>query len=180
MRHITCYGNGYMVDSGGNIYNPKGMKMSPKVDSKGKYLIISLSSAGKKKYFLVHRLVALAYIENPQNKPQVNHKDGDTQNNKLNNLEWVTASENQKHAVEVLGRKIKPCMLGKKGASHNRSKSITLIYPNGEIHTFGSGGEILEVMGFEPSCFSYARRKGLPYTFSKGDAKGYTMIEVIE
>lgn len=62
------------------------------------YLQVGLCSNGKTKMFLLHRLVALAFIPNPLNKPCVNHKNGNGFDNKVENLEWVTNSENINHA----------------------------------------------------------------------------------
>jgi hypothetical protein len=67
----------------------------------GKYKGVNLLKNGKQFAFLVHILVAKAFIENPQNLPQVNHKDGNKFNNNVNNLEWSTPSDNQKHAVKT-------------------------------------------------------------------------------
>ena len=59
-----------------------------------------VSEDGKKKYRLVHRLVGLAFIDNPESAPQINHKDCDKTNNDVSNLEWCTASENNFHRCQ--------------------------------------------------------------------------------
>lgn len=63
------------------------------------YYHVTLQIEGKAKRFRVHRLVAEAFIPNPENKPYVNHIDGNRQNNKAENLEWVTPAENTRHAI---------------------------------------------------------------------------------
>lgn len=71
-------------------------EIKPQETSKG-YLRVRLVKDGQKKWFKVHRLVAQAFIENPDNKSQVNHKDGNKKNNSVTNLEWVTDEENKEH-----------------------------------------------------------------------------------
>lgn len=85
----------YEVSSFGNVRNKKtGRILKP--SNIGGYYSVGLSNK-KTNSFSVHRLVALAFIENPENKLHVNHKDKNSLNNKLINLEWNTAKENNKH-----------------------------------------------------------------------------------
>lgn len=67
---------------------------------KGRDSRVCLYKNGKGKDYLVHRLVAEAFIPNPLNKPTVNHLDGDPKNNRVNNLEWATYKENNNHAFD--------------------------------------------------------------------------------
>ena len=97
----------YQVSNTGKIKSLKWGKekiKKPSVDKDG-YFRICLSKAGKQKLFLVSRLIAIAFLPNPDNKPEINHKDGKKQNNHVNNLEWATRSENVKHSFDVLHRK---------------------------------------------------------------------------
>jgi hypothetical protein len=61
------------------------------------YMFVGLSDGKKRTTFSVHRLVALLFIDNPHNYPEVNHIDFDKTNNKIENLEWVSHSDNSKH-----------------------------------------------------------------------------------
>lgn len=80
------------------LRHPDGNILKAQVDNKG-YLRLTCTIEGEKVRFKVHRLVAEHFVENPEGKEQVNHKDGNKQNNAVSNLEWVTASENALHAV---------------------------------------------------------------------------------
>lgn len=72
----------------------------------GYYRVWSTSTDGKRKSFMSHRLVALAYLDNPENLPEVNHKDGNKDNNRSWNLEWCSRKENVTHARDVLKKNI--------------------------------------------------------------------------
>lgn len=102
----------YSVSSCGNVRRNAG---SPKCASNrvlkqssyhNGYRRVSICSQGKARYCLVHRLIAEAFIPNPHSKPQVNHRDGDRTNNRVENLEWATNAENNQHAFKVLGRSV--------------------------------------------------------------------------
>lgn len=93
------------------IYYKRGKPSSPYKTVKGReitqhisntgYYNVKLCNGGDRKYFFVHRLVATAFIPNKENKPQINHIDGNRLNNHVNNLEWVTMSENVLHAYNT-------------------------------------------------------------------------------
>ena len=92
---------GYTIDSKGNIFNSRGKKAYTKIKYNG-YMVIKYGDrrkSGVPKQYLVHRLVAETFLENPENKPFVNHKDRNKMNNSVDNLEWVDNIENTMHWV---------------------------------------------------------------------------------
>lgn len=86
--------------SGGSFYTSEKI-INPYVNKNG-YSIITLSKNNKDSKRYVHRLVGIAFIQNPDNKPCINHKDGDKTNNNDWNLEWTTYAENNLHAYRNL------------------------------------------------------------------------------
>jgi hypothetical protein len=107
---ITGFPN-YMLDRNGNIFSRYKYKTSIVCDEwrpvqhvldKGiGYYIVTLVNENERKNQFIHRLLAQHFLPNPRNKPQVNHIDGNKQNNCLSNLEWVTAKENAQHAARI-------------------------------------------------------------------------------
>jgi len=99
---IDGFGNYIITENGNVINNRTGKKLKFDYSGKSKkYKRVTLSCCGITKRFLIHRLVAEYFISNPNNKPQVNHIDGNAKNNKISNLEWCTQSENMKHAFRL-------------------------------------------------------------------------------
>lgn len=99
LKEIENYSN-YLVSDDGRIFNKKGHEIKQRLNRDG-YPTIFLWKNNKGTCYCVHRRVAIAFISNPENKPCINHKDGNKANNNLDNLEWCTYSENLRHAIDT-------------------------------------------------------------------------------
>jgi len=133
---VSNYGRIKKLESfhGKRIYIERILKLPKKPN---KYHGVILTKNGKHTTKLIHRIVAKEFIQNYKNKPQVNHKNGIKTDNRVENLEWVTSSENNKHAFDIGLRT--PNFLGKFGSKHATSIAINRISSEGKIiETYGS------------------------------------------
>lgn len=118
-----------IISIDGKTYRRKEKLLKPKKHKDG-YLFVQLTKNKKRSNLYIHRLVAQAFISNPENKPMVNHKDGNKRNNCIENLEWVTAKENAVHAytnnffykIEDLKHTSQAVMNTETGECHNTIK----------------------------------------------------------
>jgi hypothetical protein len=149
-KDVRGYEGYYQVNSLGEIkslervvktHNQHGetiMKIQERVLSPGTnnhgYSTIVLYKNGGKKTFTAHRLVAIAFIPNTENKPEVNHKDGIKSHNWIANLEWDTTSENQKHAFNS---DLKKPSYGNAKFTENQVKEIRWLYENTDLTLSG-------------------------------------------
>lgn len=111
-KDVVGFEGRYKVSSFGKVKSLKyeghdGEKeLKQSTDRLGYKVVYLYDNSGKRKFKLVHRLVAQAFIENPNNYGEVNHIDGNPSNNEICNLEWCNRSQNIVHASKVLGRKM--------------------------------------------------------------------------
>lgn len=135
---------GYKVSNFGRIRNNKGQITLGSIDKNNGYKYIYVS---RKKY-LLHRIVAQTFISNPENKEQVNHKDGNKLNSNLNNLEWNTCQENQIHKVET-------------GLTNNKRKVIQYDLEMNEINSYNSIKEASQKLSICHECIRKCCRKNV-------------------
>ncbi|WKV24073.1 HNH homing endonuclease [Bacillus phage PSYJ-YH] len=130
----------YSVSSEGRIINVRTGRLLKQVKDKYGYMRLSLNRDGTSHTQKVHRIVAKAFIPNPENKPQVNHISGIKNENKVSNLEWVTNSENILHAYSLGLLNTSPTTGEKHGLSKLTEKEVLLIR---EMSSQGTGSREL-------------------------------------
>lgn len=156
-KDIKGYEGYYQISNFGNVKSLKfnhgtRSKLLKPFDNEG-YTRVKLFIKNNGKRFLVHRLVAENFIPNPKNKPFVNHIDGNKSNNFVENLEWVTSSENVVHAIQNGLRPPNVICKRKKGKDNPLSKPLNQYDINGNlIAHWNCAQEVCDVLGFTYSC----------------------------
>ena len=165
----------YEVSNTGKVrslnYGRRGIVKELKPWDNGGYRRINLNVDGEKKNFLLHRLVAEAFIPNPDNKPEVNHKDGDKWNNTVSNLEWSTRIENISHADQT-GLREKSIDALRSHNSHERKPIIATNVITGEEIAFESIQAAQRAIGTKDinRVLNGQQRKAKGYTYRYADA----------
>lgn len=144
-KDIEGFEGKYQVSNLGNVkslnYGNRGYEqiLIPKINNKG-YKWVELPNGHNKRCLLIHRLVALAFLKNPNNYPIINHKDENPQNNHVDNLEWCTVSYNNKYSIK---RHPERFVLRKNREKRDYYKVKTK-YFNVHINQFSKDGEFIK------------------------------------
>lgn len=152
-KAIEGYEGRYEVSNYGRVkslnYHRTGKEkvLKPAIDSNG-YWRVGLYKNSKRKFFSVHRLVAEAFLPNPQNLPEVNHKDENKANNRVENLEWCTAKYNSNYGTHIQ-RVIKKTTNGKLS-----KKVLQLDLQGNLIKEWASAHEVERKLGMYNTCIN--------------------------
>lgn len=165
-KKIKGFPNYYVSNLGNVKLNERILKpYSNQKGGKG-YLLLTIYNYNDKQNYkrYIHRLVAQVFIPNPENKPCVNHRDGNKKNNNVNNLEWATYSENMYHAVKNNLTNFP------KGKNHKLSKKVVQLDLNRKfIKIWESTGEIKRELGIPKqsisSCCNHKNKQTHNYIF---------------
>lgn len=148
----------YSINENGDIKNDKtGKLIVGDINNCGYYRVCLYDKQNnrKQRYFR-HRLVAMHFLDNPNNYEQVNHIDGDKTNNNVNNLEWVSARDNDLHCMKVL--KSRPY------------KPYKVVYANGEVVVYETKSELATILGVTITTIKH---------YLHGKSKGYLNYGII-
>lgn len=163
------FDNNYMASNLGKIYSKRSGKILQGDKTRKGYIRVGLTGAKRK---LVHDIIAITFIPNPENKPQVNHKDGNKKNNRVDNLEWNTQSENMRHALD---NKLKVMPRGKN--VYNATPVIQLDLEGNVIREWECQTDVERELGIKQGCISrvcLGKREttgGYKWKFKKGEEK---------
>lgn len=159
---IVGYENEYQINQFGEIRTLKNSAkrkkydvLKPQISKRNGYVYQMLYKNGKSKLWRVHRLVANAFLPNPNNLSQVNHKDGNKQNNSADTLEWCNQSSNMKHAyingLQTPSENQKRAVIS---ANKLKQKKVCQIKNGKIINTFSGISEASRQTKISTSCIS--------------------------
>lgn len=158
-KGIPNYEEIYQVSNLGKVRNiTTGKILKPFLNKYG-YLQVTLCKNGKTKLFRVHRLVAECFIENPFKKEQVNHINGNKIDNRIDNLEWCTGSENVKHSYK------NKLQVAKRGKNNKLSKRVIQYDLEGNlIKEWDSVGEVFRELNIKKQYISACCLRKIKHT----------------
>lgn len=165
-KDIKGYEGLYQISNLGNVkslnYRRRGYEknLTPKRNNDG-YLWVELRKDGKQGHYLIHRLVAIAFIQNPNKYPIINHKDENPLNCEVSNLEWCDYSYNYRYSVERHGNRIV-----KRSKYYNKSV-VQKTLSGTQIAIFKNISEVVKTLGFNhyaiAECCNGNRKTGYGY-----------------
>lgn len=151
----------------GRFRSIKGRLLKPRLHKQG-YVKVVLCKDGEEFNKYIHRLVAETFLINPENKAEVNHKNGVKSDNKVTNLEWVSRNENIKHSVST------GLLKNPHGVGARNFKGLIEVYKDGVLIDTLAGKLELEKAGFHPNhvyaCLRSERKSHKGCTFKRKDA----------